>query len=465
VLPDVVLLQIFDFYLDEARIDAWYTLVHVCGTWRSIVFGSPRRLDLRLQCKVRTPVRKMLDVWPPLPIAIWGNVSVRSCVDNIVAALELKDRISTITLLAIPSSQFEKVFGIMQQPFPALTGLDLMCEERAPIVPTSFLGGSAPHLRTLILFCFPFPGLPTLLLCATHLVDLKLQRIPHSGYISPDAMVAGLSVLTSLETLHIGFESPQGHPDRKRQRLPSPTRILLPVLTELRFGGAGEYLEDLVAQIDAPLLDTLDITFFPQPTFDTLALVSPQLTQFLSRVPKFKAHDEALAHVIFSDWEISVTLPQTPNGRIHFKILCSQPDLQLSSLAQVCSSYFPLPLISAVEHLYIQSGVSGPGPRLHWVNDTTIESSQWLELLRPFSSVKSLYICKKFTPHIVIALQEIVGEGVTEVLPALETLFLEEPLPSGPVRNTIEQLVVARHLASHPIAGSHLKSLPRFGVL
>ncbi len=48
VLPDDVLLKIFDCYMDEAlffiEIDAWHTLVH----WRCVVFDSPRRLNLRL---------------------------------------------------------------------------------------------------------------------------------------------------------------------------------------------------------------------------------------------------------------------------------------------------------------------------------------------------------------------------------------------------------------------------------
>jgi hypothetical protein len=43
---------------------------------------------------------------------------------------------------------------------------------------------------------------------------------------------------------------------------------------------------------------------------------------------------------------------------------------------------------------------------------------------------------------------------MTEVLPALETLFLEEPLPSGPVWNTVEQFVASRQFAGHPIVVS-----------
>ena len=69
MLPDVPLIEIFDFYVDEAP-EAWSTLVHVCRTWRNLVFGSPRRLNFRLYCSIRTQVREKLDVWPNLPIFV-----------------------------------------------------------------------------------------------------------------------------------------------------------------------------------------------------------------------------------------------------------------------------------------------------------------------------------------------------------------------------------------------------------
>ena len=60
VLPDEVLLEIFDFYMimnlndlygEETSVKAWQTLVHVCQRWRSLVFESRRRLKLRLTVK------------------------------------------------------------------------------------------------------------------------------------------------------------------------------------------------------------------------------------------------------------------------------------------------------------------------------------------------------------------------------------------------------------------------------
>jgi hypothetical protein len=276
MLPDVVLLEIFNFYVgenrinrvDEEQIEAWHTLVHVCRKWRIVVYGSPHRLGLRLRCSTSTPVRETLDVWPLLPIVIIGEEDEKWGMDNIIAAVEHKDRICELKLWVVPISQMEKVLVAMQQPFPELTTLWLEPKvETAPVVvPTSFLGGSAPRLRNLSLDYISFPGLPKLLLSAIHLVHLELRNIPRSGYISPEVMVTIISVLTRLEKLDIGFASPRSCPDQKSRR--PPTHTLLPVLTKLWFKGASEYLEDFVAQINAPLLDNLTILFFDQLTFN-----------------------------------------------------------------------------------------------------------------------------------------------------------------------------------------------------
>jgi len=79
-LSDDVLLEIFALCLNEDeelddeeieldpddawfRNDAWYVLVHVCQRWRYTVFASPRRLNLRLHCTRRRPVRSMLGIY------------------------------------------------------------------------------------------------------------------------------------------------------------------------------------------------------------------------------------------------------------------------------------------------------------------------------------------------------------------------------------------------------------------
>jgi hypothetical protein len=143
--------------------------------------------------------------------------------------------------------------------------------ETVPVVPDSFLGGSAPRLRLLSFLGIPFPELQKLLLSATHLVELHLSRIPHSGYISPEEMVTCLSVLTSLERFTLGFESPQSYPDQESGPYapPPPTRSVLPTVMTFSFKGINEYLEVLLARIDAPRLYRLSILFFNDIDFDT----------------------------------------------------------------------------------------------------------------------------------------------------------------------------------------------------
>src|SRR6266849_4629755 len=220
-LPDDVRLEIFDFYMnsyesasshilsDEFKksIDAWQTRVQVCRRWRTLVLGSPRRLNLRLVCTPDTPARDTLDIWPALPLMVKGNMASTSGTDNIIAALGQSNRVHQVLLWNLVGWQLEQVLAAMQVPFPELTVFWLFSDPHETLViPDSFLGGSAPRLRIFTLSDILFPALPKLLLSADHLVELHLIRIPHSGYISPEAMVALLSALSSLEYLYLEFQ-------------------------------------------------------------------------------------------------------------------------------------------------------------------------------------------------------------------------------------------------------------------
>jgi hypothetical protein len=234
------------------------------------VFASPLRLDLHLLCASSTPVREVLDVWPPLPIKIWSGPGFGYLGNNIIAALEHPDHVRKIWLFKICSS-LGQLITVMQKPFPALENLCLEVDETGQTVPTlpnMFLGGSVPHLRSLILNRIPFLTLPRLLLSSNDLSRLYLCNIPHSGYISPKVLVRAVSTLTGLTYLDIGFESPASCPNQRTRHLPPLTPTVLSALITFKFHGVREYLEDLVAQIDAPLLEDVRITLFNQLIFD-----------------------------------------------------------------------------------------------------------------------------------------------------------------------------------------------------
>jgi F-box-like len=474
VLPDDVLLTIFDFYvvryqdldLDEVtfsgedtkkRIDSWQSLVHVCRRWRGLVFASPRRLNMQLFCIPGPSTKRSLDVWPALPLLILGDVTETSA-SNVIAELEYSDRIYEIKLLIkldfYTTSQIEKLWTAMQVPFPELAALYMSVYDLlyapvhpdsflggslyAPVLPDSFLGGSAPRLRYLALHSIPFPGLPNLLLSATHLVELYLNHIPHSGYFSPEAMVTCLTTLTNLQKLQLGFESPQSCPDQENRRSPPPIRSVLPVFLVFWFKGVNEYLEELVAWIDAPQLIQLEATFFNDIEFDT-----PELIRFVSHSSTIKALDGTVA--CFDNQTASVRLIIQASGVEYFEvqILSRNPDWQLSSLAQICTT----PLFPTTENLFIREEYN---QQLAWKDG--IENIEWLELLLPFTAVKNLYLSKQFAPRIAPALQEMTVGGTTEVLPTLENLYLEGFQPSESVEEGIERFISARQLTNRPVA-------------
>jgi hypothetical protein len=152
VHPDDVLLEIFGFYVKKDQftaegIEAWKSLVHVCQRWRSVIFGSPRHLKLRLFCTHR-PLKGTLDVWPALPLIVNGYVSTRHQeMDNIIAVLKHSDRVCKIDLQYNSELQMGKVWAAMQEPFLELTCLVLSGStdtNTEQVIPSSFLGGSAP---------------------------------------------------------------------------------------------------------------------------------------------------------------------------------------------------------------------------------------------------------------------------------------------------------------------------------
>ena len=453
VLPDDVLLAIFDFYVDEATkmiwnlslpkhlVEGWQPLVHVCQRWRAVVFGSPCRLNLRLGCSSRTPARDRLDIWPAFPLFIFDNRRERSDgMDSIIAALEHSDRVHQIKLFDLSCSHLKEVLAAMQVPFPELTRLELHTFDT--VLPDSSLGGTVPHLQFLRLQGFPLLSLPKLLLYATHLVTLRLERVPHFGYISPEVMVTTLSTLTRLQSLSLKFGSPRSPPDRTSHPPPS-TRSILPVLTHFCFNGVGKYLEDIVSRIDVPRIDRLSIGFFYQMGG------TPRSISFIRHIPRFEAFKTA--HIFFSHDGARVKFYSQPGERtLDVYMPCNELDGQLSSAGQVCASC--LPSLFPLEDLHISERQYSS---LVWLN--YIGNTRWLELLRPFTSVKNLCISREVTPSLVSALQELVGSRTTEVLPTLQNITL--PWPHFPDdQEGIEHFVAARQVAGHPIVVSYESS-------
>ena len=453
ILPDDILLLIFHFdrvtYIDGlAAVDRalrlpwmWDRLVHVCQRWRSIIFASPKFLDLALVCGPSTPL-ELIDIWPPLPIIIRDRDDRPMPEDyDFRAAIAHPNRVFQIDIRYITSSQLlQRLASAMQEQLSALIHLRLESADYVEYLPYAlpdeFLGGSAPRLESLELDFIAFPALPKFLLSTNDLVYLSLQNLLYSDYGTPDAIVTSLAVLANLKSLTIGFDFLQFRPEQEGRRPPPPTCVL-PALTLFKFQGDSDYLDEFVARIDAPLLDSFFMSFFGQFIFNT-----SQLAQFTRRTTTFQTLNEAHVNIDHNVVRVG-SLPPTwiPNENSGLTITCRAIIWQVSNAVEVFASLFPS--IYIVERLYMY------GPRSfssHWQDPI-----QCLEVFRPFTAVKKLYVIKEFAQHIAPALQELVGERVTEVLPALESLYLEELQPPGHVQEAIRQFVAARQLLGRPV--------------
>jgi hypothetical protein len=387
-----------------------------------------------------TPARKLLDIWLSFPISISSYPESREGSrgnHNIFAALQRRDRITHIDFPGITCTEAEQFAAAMDETFPILTDLRIHGLEMdvGPAgmaeLPDTFLGGSAPRLQSFVLEGVIFPALPNLVLSETHLHHLHLLDTPHAGYILPEAMVAFLLPLHSLDRLVIGFTSPESRP--LHMRPPPSTRALLPSLTHLQFNGASEYLVDFIVRIDTPKLDDLQMTLFS----DVIPNIS-QLHKFIDRTDRLKTFIQA--EVYLRSWEVQAIFKS--HADIGLDIACQVSDSPLSSMMRLLEQLLPIP--SRVEQLELHEFIVED----EWQD---VDDSQWLRLLSPFVSVKSLYVSKGLGPFVASALEDLTWERVTEVLPRLDNLFLEGLGSLLFVEETISSFVSMRQLAGHPV--------------
>jgi hypothetical protein len=215
--------------------------------------------------------------------------------------------------------------------------------------------------------------------------------------------------------------------------------------------GVSEYLEDFLVQINTPVIATTTMTFFNRVIFDI-----PQLSKFISRTQALRSVKRA--ELFFNEHSaiLSIHRPDSPRGRDRSDIgssrvcvRCDPFDWKISFLLQMCSQLFPL--LSSVERLNIECRDIDP------LDD--VDHMQWLEIFRPFIAVQSLHI-GGLNGFIAPALRELTGVRVMEVLPALHSLFVTDPDPSGSVRQAIEPFITARQLSNRPVTVHRWERVP-----
>ena len=442
-----ILFAIFNYYrLDEENawnLHGWRKVSHVCHSWRHLVHSLAFHLGMHILCTNGTPVVGTLDHLPSFPLFVdyrdTNTIISRQDELAIPHALCLCDRIHHI-VLHIPPSILYNILMFMGETFSMLKYLSLSSESREDtslVLPKTCL---APNLRHLTLIGIDLPKRLRFLTSAVSLVTLVLTNIRASGYFRPGLLVARLQSLPQLEELSIGFSIPIPRPSAERELLGKwGTPMTLPNLKHLRFRGVNSYLERMLGQIRAPLLEQLDITLFNQIVFSL-----PHLLYFTSTTEMLKL---PIAEVTFGHEAVSMIMIMDTHStqqsrRFALHVMCRQLDWQIDCASQICSAL--MPSLSGVENLRLT--FYGQAIPTEWQNGE-IDDTMWHEFHRAFVGVKKPRLCTALSEELSRALQvNDVGSdpGLLPSLQEIEIYSHDSDLFSSFIR--------ARHIAGRPVA-------------
>ncbi|KAH8995954.1 hypothetical protein EDB92DRAFT_109361 [Lactarius akahatsu] len=402
---------------------------------------------MHILCTNGTRTVDTLDHLPTLPLFIVyldTNATISGKDElGMYRALRLRDRVHHI-FLHLPSSILHKSLTLMEEPFSMLEYLSLWSatkEDTNLVLPKTFL---APNLRHLTLLGINLPKRLRLLTSAVSLVTLVLTNIRASGYFLPRLLVARLQSLPQLEELSIGFSIPIPRPSLERDLLSKRgALVMLPNLKHLAFQGIGAYMECLVAQIRAPLLERLDITLFNQIVF-----ALPHLSHFTNITEGLKL---PIAEISFGRDAVSVvmdhrnTRQHNLNGRFALRVTCTQFDWQIDCAAQICSVL--MPALFDVEELKLK--FYEQMMPTEW-QDGDVDHTTWHELLRTFVGLKELHLCPALSQELSRVFQAGGVGSDPGLLPGLQEIVCE--VKKGDVHDLFSSFVRTRRIAGRPVS-------------
>ena len=399
-----------------------------------------------------SPSLDTLSHLPPLPLSIDYSDGTRTMTredeDNIHLGLKQHDRARWVVLRG-PSSSLRMWLRPMNKLFPRLEDLTLTStsiEELSLMLPEAL---QAPDLHRLSLHGIGLPKGSPLLSSAVSLSTLSLTHIGASNYFTPVYLVTQLRDLPLLEDLSIGFAIPIPLPSSEGALLPTPiSQVTLPKLRRLTFRGVDVYIDNLVAQINTPLLERLSLTLF----FDlTFTLVN--LTEFVQRTEGFGC---LVARIVFKEYGASIDAGQQgiQSGKLSLHVNCEPFDWQIDSATQVCNALGKV--VSALEELTLD--LDADGMPSDWEN--ALDIMLWHDLLLPFIGVKKLRIGRLLTSELSQALQSVTGELDLELLPELQQL--EVYINSDDVERRLRAFVEIRQFMGRPV---HIDFNESVGIL
>ena len=380
----------------------------------------------------------MLAHSPPLPLAIdyvdlGRDFTAKE--EGIFLALEQRDRIRRIRL-ELPLPILQELVVIIDEEYPMLEYLIIAPPRKyKSAVLTLPETLQAPHLRHLTLACFSIPIGSRLLTAAVGLTVLSLVMRPSSNF-QLNFLLQWLLFMPQLETLVIVFRYTGSNRDVERRLMDNPTttHVTLPNLRQFTFVGVSAYLEAVV-RITAPRLEKLNIEFFPQSTYSV-----PRLVQFMDTTKlrfdsaKFEFSEERV--------NVEVYFRGAEMYGLKTSVQCLGLGWQVACVVQIFNSLNPVS--STVEHLTLKHSVHSRSSEEH----DGVDRAEWRELLKPFSSVKTLHVDNGLVEELSHSLRLDDGEHPLETLPELQELTYSG---RGDTDDAFKSFIDARQDAGCPV--------------
>jgi hypothetical protein len=188
-------------------------------------------------------------------------------------------------------------------------------------------------------------------------------------------MASCLVALQNLEHLGLEFRLRKAdNMDVEESSPPLSTRDVLHSLISFHFEGVSEYLEYLLAQIDAPMLRTMSVTFRDDITH------IPQLLRFTNCAGRLCPPIQAVLE--FEFWRALLKFIPSARDGLELAIIC-KGSFVIPLMSLICREL--LPLMSGVERLDLHCERF-----LLQLNPSC--SRFWGELFQPFVAVRNLYV-------------------------------------------------------------------------
>ena len=396
----------------------------------------------------------MLAHSPPLPLFIdyiqmdTDPVITAEEEEGIILALGQHNRVRRVRL-HMPVPNLRKLIMALVEEYPVLEYLIMMPlthPSTALLLPETL---QAPHLRHLLLKGFAFPIGSRFFKTAVDIVTFYLLIDHQSAYFEPNTLLQWISSMPQLETLRIVILLPVLNDDVETQLMHAPimTHVTSHNLRQFEFQGASAYLEAVVHRITAPQLEKLRIQLSLQPTLSVL-----RLPQFMDTAENLKFDSTKIG---FSQNSVSVGMYLREKAKVYapvsMNVFCWYLDLQVSCMAQIFDSLSQG--LSTVDHLILEH--EGPSEE-HGHNEPEIDPAvraewsrtEWRNLLRSFSNVKTLQVDNRLVNELSNCLRLDDGEPSLELLPELRKLTYSG---SGDIGDAFTSFIDDRQKTGRPV--------------